>query len=291
MPIDADGNRADIVMGGEATISRMNIGRLYEHYLNGAIRDINKRIRKFLNIENNCTVDKLRNVPPEVVYNAYNYLLEFFNVVSKEQFEFFKKLPENEIYEYLSDVVNNGFFIYAAIGSQIDRVQMVQDIERIFKPTYGPVTYTGNSGIKTTTVNNIRIAPMYMLLLDKIADDWSSVSSARLQHFGVLSPVTRAEKFSQPFRNSPVRTIGETEGRIFVGYCGREAVAEMMDRSNNPVTQRNIVWNVLNAEKPTDIEHAVDREFIPLGNSRPLSLVNHIFECAGFVTVYEPENQ
>ena len=96
------------------------------------------------------------------------------------------------------------------------------------------------------------------MLLDKIADDWSSVSSGKLQHFGVLAPMTKTEKFALPYRNSPVRTIGETEGRIFSGYCGREAIAEMMDRSNSPNTQRAVVWNILNSQNPTNIDKIVD---------------------------------
>lgn len=291
MPVDSDGNRADLVMGGEATISRMNLGRLYEHYLYSAIRDVGKLVRRILGVEKNCTPDILRSISSETIHHAYQQLLDFFKLVTNDQYEFFKALSEDEIYEYLSDVVNNGFFIYYPISNQKDGVQMVKAVEERFHPTYGPVSYVGNSGERVTTENNIRIAPLYMMLLDKIADDWSSVSSARLQHFGVLSPVTRAEKFSQPFRSSPVRTIGETEGRIFVGYCGVEAMAEMMDRSNNPLTQRNIVWNILNAGQPSNMHHVVDRNLIPLGNSRPLSLLNHIFQCAGFTAVYEPEDQ
>ena len=105
----------------------------------------------------------------------------------------------------------------------------------------------------------------------------------------MLSPTTKSEKFSNPHRNSPVRTIGETEGRIFAGYCGREAIAEMMDRSNNPATQRNVAWSILNAEKPTNINHVVDRDYIRLGGARPLQLVRHIIGTAGYNIVYQPE--
>jgi hypothetical protein len=129
------------------------------------------------------------------------------------------------------------------------------------------------------------------MLLEKIADDWSSVSSGKLQHFGILSPITKAEKFSYPYRNSPVRTIGETEGRIFASYCGREAIAEMMDRSNNPMTQRNVIWNILQSDKPTNIDSVVDRNYVSLGGSKPIQLIKHMFECAGFIPYYEPEDK
>ena len=121
-----------------------------------------------------------------------------------------------------------------------------------------------------------------MMLLEKIGDDWASVSSGRLQHFGVLSPMTKNEKYSMPFRNSPVRTIGETEGRIFVSYCGREAVAEMMDRNNSPVTHKAVVNSILTSTHPSNIDVAVDRNIIQLGASKPLAIMNHISLCAGW---------
>lgn len=290
MPVDADGNVAEIVMDPASVGSRMNLGRLYEHYVNSAGRDVCKAVCGILGVQPKITMNRLMQISPDVIQHAYMHLLRMYQIVCEKQYKFFAHdITDDEKLEHLLSVVNDGIYLYYPIDTDKNTVDVIKNLEKAFKPTYGPVTYVGNSGEKITTKVSSRIGPLYMMLLDKIADDWSSVSSGKLQHFGVLSPTTKSEKFSNPYRNSPVRTIGETEGRIFAGYCGREAIAEMMDRSNNPATQRNVAWSILNADKPTNIKHVVDRDYIRLGGARPLQLVRHIIGTAGYNIVYEPE--
>lgn len=290
MPVDAAGNVAEIVMDPASVGARMNLGRLFEHYIASAGRDIAKTVCDILGVQTNLTMSRLRQIPPDVIEHAYQHLLRLYKIVCEEQYKLFdQRVTEDEKYDHLLDVVQRGIYLQYPIDTEKNTIDVVNNVEKTFKPVYGPVSYVGNSGQRLMTKENVRIGPLYMMLLDKIADDWSSVSSGKLQHFGVLSPTTKSEKFSNPHRNSPVRTIGETEGRIFAGYCGREAIAEMMDRSNNPATQRNVAWSILNADKPTNIEHVVDRDYIRLGGARPLQLVRHIIGTAGYNIVYEPE--
>jgi len=292
MPIDADGNRADVVFDPASTISRMNLGRLYEQYLNSASRDIAKHIRNLLGLSKApCSVEKLSCCEETQIQQAYQHLLEYYRLVSDRQYTFFSSLTEDERMEHLADVVAKGIYLYIPIDNNIDSVEMVRNVEAFVKPTYGPVSYVGNSGIRCTTKKSVRIAPMYIMLLDKIADEWSSVSTGRLQHFGVLSPTIKSEKFSFPYRNTPTRTVGETEGRIYASYPGPLCIAEMMDISNNPQTQRHIVNNILSAPEPTNISKVVDRSVIPFGNSKNLQLVNHSLMCSGIRIAYVPEEQ
>lgn len=292
MPVDAAGTRADIVMDGGSTINRMNVGRLYEHYFAAAAHDLTREIRQRLALPQQETMKALKQIkslPTALVADVYARLLGFYALVSPRQHTFFSEQVSNEErLEHLAAIVADGIYIYWPIENTVSAPEAVRAVEQYYRPTYGPVTYTGNSGKQVTTEENVRIAPLYMMLLEKIADDWSSVSSGKLQHFQVLSPMTRSEKYAYPFRNSPVRTIGETEGRIFAGTCGREAIAEMMDRSNSPMTHKTIVMNILKAIKPMDIERAVDRTLIPLGGSKPIQLVDHIAMVAGYASVYEP---
>jgi len=291
MPVDENGNVADVVMDPTSVVSRMNIGRLYEHYINAAIRDVSLNIRKIVNL-NKINGDELVNINISIINKAYEYLLGFYEIVSNRQYDFFKnKITDEEKYEHLKDVINDGVYIYYPIENEKEIINMVKQLEIYYKPVYGKVKYIGNSGNEITTINNVRIAPLYLMLLEKIADDWSAVSTGKLQSFGVLAPMTRYDKFTYPFRNTAVRAAGETECRIFAGYCGREMAAELMDRSNNPLTQRNMVYNILDADKPTNINHVVNRNYIKLGSGKNLQLVKHIFSCAGFKTTYEPEDR
>lgn len=289
MPVDAEGNRADIVMDGASTIARMNIGRCHEHYLGGSARDVAKSVRTRLGLAAPIGPSHIHAVDPALVHDTYQWLMQYYNIISETQYQFYRALSPDEQIDHLVDVVNRGIYLYIPTENPRDGLDTIRQLERFHPSVYGPVSYVGNSGIRTMTERKIRIAPLYMMLLEKIADDWSAVSSAKLQHFGVLAPVNKSEKFSYPFRNSPVRTIGETEGRIFAGYCGRTAIAEMMDRSNNPVTQRNMVWNILSSETPTNIDHVVDRNYIPLGQGKNLGLVKHILACSGVRLVYQSQ--
>lgn len=291
MPVDKEGNVADIIIDPTTTVSRMNIGRLHEHYINGVSRDISKRIRKIVNIEEGkSTIDLLYNCPEEIINNAYEYLMSYFKIISENQYEFYGSLNTDEILELINGVINTGLLTLIPPSNPKPNVEIIKQLEKTFSPTYSNVSFIGKSGKKRISKKNVRIAPLYFIAIDKIADGWSSVSSGKLQHFGILSPITKLEKFGFPHRNSPVKVIGETEGRIFVGYCGPKAIAEMLDRSNNPLTQRNMIWNILTAEKPTVIENSVDRDRIPLGGSKPLQLVKHMLFVSGFEVKYEPED-
>lgn len=291
MPIDQYGNRADLIIDPTSIISRINIGSLYEHYFNGTSRDVRKLICESLGMKKgDASLDKLSKLDPSIVLVAYQTYLKYLSIVSQRQYDFYANLSETEKLEALTVIVNDDLYTYMPTDNTNDSVGMVTELEKTFGFKIGPVVYTGASGNKVTTKTDVRIAPMYYMLLDKIADSWSGVATGKLQHFGVLTPITKSEKFALPFKNTATKTCGETEGRLMVGYAGEEAVAEVMDRANNPQTQRNIVWNILNADKPTAIKEVVDRKNIPLGSSKNLQLVKHILHCSGISLKYEVED-
>jgi DNA-directed RNA polymerase beta subunit len=290
MPIDEAGNRADIVIDPSSNISRMNLGNLYEHYISAAIRDVAKDIRRRLNLET-TTLKQIKTIDSVLLDNAYSYLLSFYKVISSKQYNFFNEVSNEDKLQHLTDVINEGIYVYFPISNEKQSIQIVKDIELLVRPTHGPVSYVGNSGRRCITDNPVRIAEMYFMLLEKIADDWSSVSVGKLHHFGVLSPTIKSEKYAYPYRCTPIRTIGETEGRILISYLLPLVVIELIDRSNNMPIMKNITHNLLTADKPTDIDDVVDRNFYQLGGSKPLQLINHIFYASGFCSTYIPENQ
>ncbi len=297
MPIDADGNRADIIMDRASTVNRMNPGGVIEQYLGSACRDIVKTIKNRMYDATDYTKMDMSSLIEYVTANHYHHfqehigtILKFYKIVSLKQYELYSSLPEPDQLEHFCYVLKNGIYLFFPPDNQVDTTEMILEIEKSFDLTYGPISYIGYSGKPCVTKRSIRIGPMYFLLLEKIGDDWSSLSSGKLQHFGILSPVIKSEKYSYPWRNTGVRTIGETEGRLYVSYCGPKALAEMMDRSNSPMTHRNVVYNILSADSPGNIEYAVDRNLIPLGNTKPLQLMNHIFFCNGFRYTWEPED-
>jgi DNA-directed RNA polymerase beta subunit len=293
MPVDAHGNRAEVVMDSGSTINRMNLSRLYEQYLGAASRDIRKQICSILEYNGELpdrTLKMLQKFDQQKIQQARTLLLDFISLISEPQRQFIESLNQNDLIEYLRDIVCDKLYLYYPINNDKEITFVIESIQQKYPPCYSPITYTGISGQKVTTERNVRIGPLYMMLLEKIADDWSAVSYGRMQHYGVLSLMTKSEKYTFPFRNNPVRTIGETEGRVFVGYCGQETIAEMMDRSNSPTTQKNLIYNILSAQKPSNIDYVINRQTLSYGGSKPLALINHIFMCSGFKFTYRPEN-
>lgn len=292
MPVDEAGNRADIVMDGYATVNRMNLGRSYELYFNAASRDTTNKIRKELNPPN---FHHPRAFIEEVFYSdkllfdkVYRYLMGYYKILSPTMYKWFTEdITDEQKIDHLSSVVKDGIYLYMPPDNDIESVDAVLEIEKYYKPTYGPVTYVGNSGKRVTTKEPIRIGSVYIMMLEKTGDDWSAVASGKLQHFGILSQITKGDKYSQPTRTSPIRAIGESEGRIFASYSGQRSIAELVDRNNNPTTHKAIVHSILTADKPTNIDKVVNREEIPYGGSKPLSIVKHVLQCAGIRFVNE----
>lgn len=295
MPVDQDGNRADIVMDPNSTISRMNLGRLFEQYINSASRDTHKRLAAALGctpfMDEEIALATIQGQSPGQVSQAWEALMGYYRITSPNMYDWHQsgKITQPRE-EYLAEIVAKGLTLYLPPDNPVESEDMVLALEAnpFYRPTYGPVSYIGNSGQRVTTKNNIRIGSMYFILLEKIGDDWSAVSSGKLQHFGVLSQLTKVDKYAKPARNQAVRGAGEAEVRIFIDYIGPEFMAEMMDRNNNPQTHKSIVSNILKAPQPSNIHNLIDRAAHPYGGAKPVQLVSHIAECGGFRFQYQP---
>ncbi len=170
-----------------------------------------------------------------------------------------------------------------------DNIEEVKRIEALFKPTYGPVSFYNRRGQLKTTKAPVRIAPLSIMVLEKIGADWNATASASEQIHGVLAPISKHTKYHLPYRNNPTKPAGEAEIRLFLAYVGREWMAEFYDMQNNPVTNSHAVNTVLTAEQPTNLQTLVDRSQVPLGGARPIQIARHIQMCCGFEAVYEPE--
>lgn len=301
MPVDEDGNRADIVVSGESTVSRMNYGRLYEPYINAASRDVMKQIVAKLGMDRTdpeyMLTKKLAAMEqenPKLIDEAWDYLLGYYAITSPQQHSWFLTgAYTRPRIEHLASVIHNcvdGLQLFLPPENDPAYIPMVREIQERYPPVYGPVTYIGNSGQRSVTKRPVRIGSVYIIILEKIADDWTAVSSGKLQHFGVLSQVTNADKYSAPTRTQAIRAWGEAEVRIAVSYAGPRITADILDRNNNPFTHKHILEQILRAEKPTALHSVVDRNVVKLGGSKPLQLVRHVAQCGGWKFVYEAAN-
>lgn len=300
MPRDKWGRIADFCVDPNSTNDRMNFGRFYETFLNDASFHLTRRIKEELNIQKNLSEHQIfANLVnnEQKAKEALDLYLQFISMINatsasyieQQDFEVQMKhlayqLKSDYIYKYtppemIGEGEDQGSFY--GITKQIKNSQ--------FNPPRDSVTYIGLNGKEVKTFEPVRISSIYVILLEKIGDDGASVSSGKLQHFGILSQLTRSDKYGSPTRINPTRAYGETEVRIVTSYCGREAIAEVMDRNNSPSTHKAICENILNAEKPTNIDNLVDRQKIPLGGARPIQFTSHLLYCFGTKFAYTDE--
>ena len=290
MPVDSKGVRADIIVDPNATFSRMNLGRLFETYINSASDEIIRNLKSRLGVtgkEYNLR-QILNSIDPTVVDYCWNELMEYYRIVTPRQYQWmtdgsYTSPKVNHLYY----VVKDGIHLHLPTDNEPEYMDYVRQVEARFKPNYGPVTWIGDDGQLVQSVGPVRISTMYMMLLEKTGNDWSSTASGRLQGHGILAPLSTADKFSSPARQQPTRTIGEAEVRVLTSYVGPMMTADILDRNNNPDVHKHIVRNILTAHQPTNISNIIDRRKYPLGYSKVLQIVKHMAYCAGYEFKYQ----
>lgn len=293
MPTDANKNRTDVIIYGGSTFNRMNIGRNYEQFFNAVYRDLVQRLRVEGGMDRHLvpTSHQVATVTRDKTYTdwAWNLLLGLYKLVSPKQYEIM--LNHGHPATHVREVLQNGIAMYLPPDNPIDDLSVVRElINSEYAPLYQPVTYYNSRGERCQTAGPALIGSMYILMLEKTGEDWSSAASVKVQHFGVPARLNNYDKQSTPGRQMPVRALGESETRSYAALGpGPMGTAELLDQSSNPQTHQEVVRSILRADRPTAITRAVDRNKVPYGGSRPVSLVRHIMECRGIKFVYQPE--
>lgn len=293
MPRNENGDVADIIMASKSTIDRSNWGRnLYPYFANAA-RVVTKELRKRSGLNERAIEEQVEMLDDNVFKDCFSYLLGFYAIVSPFSFWNYTSNVKDPLVlrKHLHACITEGVKCLMPVDNPINEIDAILQLEKHYPQPYQPVTYKGEGCDFVTTKGPVRIAPLYMWSLEKIADDGSTTNLGKLQHHGLLASQTRSEKYSQPYRSNPTRNCGEAEGRLYLFYAKTpRAVAEMLDRSNNPATMRSIAKTFLTHETPTNITELVDRSVIKY-NPRPLQFLRHFMVTQGADIAYMPEEE
>ena len=277
MPIDADGNRAELIMDGLSTIKRMNVSRLMEQYVNACSRDVTKRIREMVD----------QDAPWQQISD---YLLGYYRIVSPAMVAMVSDENGQLLRQHVDSILNDrlGVVVWMPTDNEPQPMEIVDQLKHHYPPTFGSVRYRGMSGQWVDTQTPVLVGSMYIMLLEKTGRNWAGVASSKLSHFGVPAKLTMMDRYATPGRSQPIR-FGESETRLFSAFVGGKATADLLDRTNNLEARREIQETIFNADRPTALTQAVDRSRFPAGQSRILSMIRHLNECAGFRFKKEPK--
>lgn len=289
MPIDKFGTRAEIVRDGTSVAKRMNPGVLYEQYFNAQADAVLRQLKAW----------KADKSTKAFYAEAEALLRRYYTIVTPRTLELmdgpayqakgsWKKHIDDMMVGGPNERIKGGPMWWLPTVSPTTPFLSTRRLMEEFPLDKGPVTFIGPSGIPATTKRDVIIASVYSIVLEKTGSDWSAVSSTKLNHFSIPAKVNRHDKFAAPGKITPVRELGESEGRPIAAFAGGDVVAELIEQSNSPLLHRHIVESLMDAEEPTNLESVVRDDSLVGVGGRNVALLNHALEVQG-IRLYNQE--
>lgn len=297
MPMDQYGRRAKMILDPASANNRMIPGRLIEMLLNGAAVDVHMELMHRLGVEGKMRfhpaskmLGEMMKNDPTRLYDAWEYLMGFYDITAPKQAKVYREglYGANPVTHLATIIADGQLTVYIRSDHELESKDMIADIQRLYPPTFGPVRYRDDAGNMIETVAPIRIAPLSMMVLEKLADGWAAVSSARMQHHQVLATLSNSDKYSERIRMQPTKLLDEATMRQVLSFAPPFVAVEFIDRSNNIDARRAILWSIHDAPNPSSIAIAVDRTKIAMDGSRTMQTIHHQTICAGWEFVYKP---
>lgn len=291
MPIDKNGNRVEIITDSAATISRMNLGRAYEAYLGAVSRDNRQKLIQFF--YHKYGADYLNKIKNKLYSNEdleyfRIYIHGLYSLINPDMVKFLDSLNVDELGAHLYEVLSDNLYIYYPTDNEFNITDVIENIEKTnYKPLNDKVTYVDELGRTVETVENIRVGQLYFMLLEKIGNSYSAVSSSKVNNFGFPVKGTNYDKFKYPHALTPTKTMGETEVRIEAALANPEMVADMFDINLNPISHKFLIKHILESPQAFDPNFNIDRSIVEYGNTKSLAIMHHIFNANGIELSFE----
>lgn len=269
MPVDTDGNRADLIMDGLSMIKRMIISAPTETFITASERDARKKLKQMVN--EGRPYEELA----EYAMNFYRIINPLIPPLVSDENGLMNK-------DHFNHILNDKFHCWMPTNNPAEPLNILYNLAKYYPPLYGPVTYRGQSGNMVTTKRPVLIGSAYIIVIEKTGNNWTGVASSKLNNFGVPAKITSSDRHAAPARNMPIR-FGESEVRLFTTTAGARNTADLFDRTNSSQVRKAIQETIYRSDKPSAIDVIVDRTKYSRGNGRIHALVKHLGQCAGWV--------
>ncbi len=293
MPTAQDGTVADIAKDTRTISDRLVSGVSYEQYFNQTSLGVNREIREIANIDyENMSVEAITkhlksvrlNTPSE--YDRIkNTLGEYYSVVTPSFVPYYTSATVTDMDEMLAEALKYGLTLLMpvddlSIDTPKERVKRLESSKyKGFRDRIWVYDYA--KGKKVLTVNPIRIAPLYMHILNKTGSEVSASNSVSLNVFNLTGIKSMKHKHAKPFSSTNVVLLGSMESVMVADVLCPEAYAELLDINSNTSTIAYHSRAVLEEDKPMAMERVVDRDIINLGTSKTHQLLEHLLGAAG----------
>jgi len=281
----ADGTMVDMMIDGNSLTKRMNTSAGLELNINSSRMRAERELAALMA----ATGDREK---------ALQYTKDFLAVAAPSQWRAFMghenpfktnlmevppvaDRPSFDWSSYLDYTLEHGFYITSPACIPEEHLDIMEMLETHYPPMREHLYFRNEKGEIEQTYEKVLVGTMYVIRLEKTGQDWSSVSTARLQHYGIPAKLTNWDKYSAPYREMPVRLFDESTLRLLAAAVGGNVIAKTIEESNNPTLHRSMRRKILLAEDPSAIENINDKNVEDLGISRINQFVNQMMSCAG----------
>ena len=284
MPTNDYGVTADICYSPESVVNRMNLGQLYEQFLNCCISKIIRDIKN-----NNLSY-----------LEGYNYILEFIRDVNPDYADVVEKVVagrDNKKKEFVKEAIAKEQIIIV-VPSFLETLspEWCLFMEKKYGIDATPVEYditdaNGNFVRRVRTLKPIYIGKKYLLILCKIPYARACAVSYVNQYKIPIRTKERKVKEGYPVGLTPIR-LGEDEVRNLVMMIGEDMTSRILAiYANNPEATDKLVETLLTAEDPTNIPTIfADSSALEAGN-QTIKVFNHLMHTVGVDAVNTKASQ
>lgn len=267
---DKYGNIIELIIDPTSVPSRMNPAALYEAYQGGVAVNTRRILKEYMG-EHPSTLSAKKI---DTVFEKYK---QYQRLTSEETYEVLKEATFEDKLECLTEVWEKGLYTPFKISGKPapDVVLDLEDSE--FKLPKERIYIQGKLSKEKHSIGNA-----YIMLLSKTAEGYLATASSHVNHYNIPARVNQTLKSTKPYIHNPTKVYSETERRLFANYNFSPVLpAELHSRAGDLKTHTEIYRNLLKAVRPSALEHAVDREKVPLGGDAALNVVSGIFKPFG----------
>lgn len=268
---DKDGNQCMIEMDAASKVNRMNYGGLHEQLANASRVATEKRLKYM--VDNGEPISK-----------CFDYILGFYKIFSPINYSIMSK-SDIDMQKHVNHVYEYGIYCMTPTDNPVDYSEIAAEIMNTdYAPCRDVCEYENDDGINVYTHNRIMIGGVEMLTLERAGNQFSAVSSPKIQHFGAPAKQSKSDKHASHSKQQPTR-FGESETRNQNHACGGILGAEMIDRANNPRSHQAELDAIITSVNNSNIDDAVPRDVTPLTGGCVKELQEHILACTGTILV------